>query len=188
MDSQDFAWLTADHWSAFERLFGARGACEGCWCMYHRLLAAEYKPNRGENNRAAMRALVERGAQPGILGFHEGQAVGWVSVSPREAFPRLDKSRVAKPFDDQSVWSVTCLFVVKEMRRKGVSVALLRAAIGFVKARGGRILEGYPIIPKKDSVPPVFAFPGLISAFHAAGFRTCAQRSETRALVRYDLG
>jgi len=77
--------------------------------------------------------------------------------------------------------------VEKSHRRKGVNVALLKAAIDFGKQRGAKILEGYPVEPKKNPMPDVFAFYGLASAFKKAGFKECLRRSETRPIMRYTI-
>src|SRR6266576_7255137 len=52
--------LTPDLWPALEDLFGAKGACNGCWCMYWRIGAAYGKRPR-EMNKAALREVVRRG-------------------------------------------------------------------------------------------------------------------------------
>lgn len=70
----------------------------------------------------------------------------------------------------------------------GLSVAMLRAAVDFVRDRGGQVVEGYPVEPKKDEMPAAFAWTGLASAFLKAGFRECARRSETRPIMRYEIG
>ena len=62
----------------------------------------------------------------------------------------LARSRVLKPIDATPVWSVTCLFVAKGHRKQGVSVALLRAAVEYVREQGGRAVEGYPVEPRQD--------------------------------------
>ena len=44
--------LTAELWPALEDLFGERGACNGCWCMYWRIGAA-YRKHAPAKNKAA---------------------------------------------------------------------------------------------------------------------------------------
>lgn len=132
-----------------------------------------------------MKAIVHSGEVPGILAYSEGRPIGWCSVAPRDAFPALDRSRVLKKIDEKPVWSIVCFFIAKDCRDKGLSTHLLDAAIQHVKKRGGKILEGYPVEPKKDKYPGVFAFTGFASAFKKAGFVECARRSETRPIMRY---
>ena len=99
---------TAERWAELETLFGARGACAGCWCMWWRENAAEWKARKGEGNRQALRALVEAGAVPGLLAYRAGVPVGWVSVGPREDFPRICASRALASVGGEGVWSVVC--------------------------------------------------------------------------------
>jgi GNAT superfamily N-acetyltransferase len=176
--------LTLDRWADFETLFGKNGACGGCWCMTWRLNRADFDRGKRGGNRAAIRALVKAGPPPGILGYLDGEPIGWCAVAPREAYPRLENSRVLKKVDDAPVWSVSCLFVRRDCRKQGVSVALLKAAVEFVRDMNGSIVEGYPIEPRTAEVPGVFAWTGLASAFLQAGFRECARRSDTRPIMR----
>jgi GNAT superfamily N-acetyltransferase len=179
--------LTRDRWADFETLFGERGACGGCWCMLWRLRRSEFERDKGAANKESMRRLVAAGEVPGVLAYAAAEPVGWCAVAPRECYPALERSRVLKKIDDAPVWSVSCLFVKKEHRQTGVSVQLLRAAIAHVKKRGGTAVEGYPVEPKSDRLPDVFAWTGLASAFKAAGFVECARRSETRPIMRFQI-
>ena len=176
--------VTRERWADVVALFGARGACGGCWCMYWRRAAAEYERGKGTGNRAALRRLVVAGKTPGLLAYSNAEPVGWCAVAPREAFPRLERARVLKPIDRRPVWSVVCLFVAKTHRRNGVSVALLEAAAEFATARGARILEGYPVEPRHGPLPDPFAWTGTASAFRAAGFGEAARGSPTRPIMR----
>jgi GNAT superfamily N-acetyltransferase len=177
--------VTPRRWDDFAKLFGSRGACGGCWCMWWRLTSAEFEKRKGAGNRRAMRTLVKSGRVPGLLAYRGREPVGWISVAPRDDFPRLATSRILKPVDDEPVWSVVCFFVAKEHRGQGVSVELLRAAIDFVRRKGGRMVEGYPVEPRKKRAPAVFVYTGLAAAYRQAGFRECARRSATRPIMRY---
>jgi len=59
----------AERWSDLERLFGARGACGGCWCMWYRLQRAEYERKKGAGNRAALRRLLGTGEPAGVIAY-----------------------------------------------------------------------------------------------------------------------
>ena len=183
----EFHPLTPPYWSDFEQLFGPRGACGGCWCMWWRLRHSVFEKQKGEANRQAMKQIVDSGKIPGILAYLEGQPVGWCSVAPREDFPRLDRSRILKRIDNQPVWSVVCFFVAKPYRRQGLTIRLLKAAVQYVKEQGGTILEGYPMQPKQGKLPDAFAWTGLASAFRQAGFREVHRGSPTRPIFRYFL-
>ena len=179
-----FKPLTPVRWGDLERLFGKRGACGGCWCMYWRLSRPEFEKRKGEGNRRAFKALVARGAARGVIAYHGSEPVAWCAVGPRDDFPRLARSRVLSPVDDQPVWSVTCFFVARPHRRRGLSVGLLTAAAGMAGRSGARLLEGYPQEPRGASMPDAFAWTGLSGAFRRAGFEECARRSPTRPIMR----
>ena len=184
----EFHPLTPDRWSDFERLFGDNGACGGCWCMWFRRTNKEFEAAKGAGNRAAMKALVEAGEEPGILAYVDGEPAGWCALAPRESYGRLARSRVLKPVDETPVWSAVCFFVGKRFRGRGLTIGLLEAAAGQVRSRGGAVLEGYPVEPRQKKAPPVFMYHGLASAFTRAGFTEVARRSETRPIMRREFG
>ena len=125
-----------------------------------------------------MHSLVLTGEVPGIIGYAGSTPVGWCSIGPRAGFPGLARSRVLRSLDDTPVWSITCLLVDKNHRRRGVSVALLRAAIEHAASRGATVVEGYPVTPKSGSVPDVFAWTGVARAFIRAGFSEAGPSAE----------
>ncbi len=177
--------LTKNRWKDFEKLFGERGACGGCWCMYWREKNSEFKKKKGKGNKRAMKALVNKNKTVGILAYLNNKAVGWCSVSPREDFIRLENSKVLSPVDDKPVWSVSCFFIDKEYRQQGLSTELLKGAIDFAKKKGAKILEGYPVVPYSEKIPAAFAWTGFSSAFEKAGFHEVARRSKNRPIMRY---
>jgi GNAT superfamily N-acetyltransferase len=179
----EFLPATIERWKDLEGLFGANGACGGCWCMSWRIPRAEFNRNKGEANRSSLRELVERGPAPGVLAYDEGRAVGWCAVAPREAYPALDRSRLFQPVDAQAVWSISCLFVAKSYRRQGLSAQLLEAATRFAGTQGATIVEGYPQVVKKR-LPDVFVWTGLEQSFVRAGFTEVARRSPNRPILR----
>ena len=152
--------------------------------MWWRLKRSTFNEQKGKKNKAAFKAVVDSGDAPGILAYANGTAIGWCAVAPRETYPALERSRVLKRIDDQPVWSIVCLFIARPYRRKGVSVELVKAASDYVRQRGGKIVEGYPVEPRKDEMPDAFAWTGLASAFLKAGFVERARRSETRPIMR----
>ena len=181
----EFYPLTVKRWTDFEKLFGKSGACGGCWCMWWRLKRSEFERQKGEENRKAIKRIVDSGEVPGILAYANGQPVAWCSVAPREAYPTLERSRILKRVDEKPVWSIVCFFTAKPFRGKGITLKLLRAAIKCVDKHGGKIVEGYPVEPKGRRMSDAFAYTGLASTFRKAGFVEVARRSERRPIMRY---
>ncbi len=177
--------LSAARWPDVEKLFGERGACGGCWCMWWRMKRSEFEKGKGEGNKKLFKKIVTSGETPGLLAYAQREPVAWCAIAPREVYTTVERSRVLRRVDDQPVWSVVCFFVAKPYRRHGVTVQLLRAATDYARRRGARIVEGYPIEPRKGRMPDAFAWTGLAAAFRKAGFVEAARRSKTRPIMRY---
>ncbi len=177
--------LTPKRWPDFEKLFGPRGACAGCWCMYWRLAHSQFEKQKGLKNKKAFKKIVESGTNPGLIAYADGGPVGWCAVAPREAYLKLQGSRTLAKVDDQPVWSVVCFYIAKGYRRRGMTETLLREAVEYARKRGAKIIEGYPVAPKTDRMPDVFAWTGFETAFRKAGFKEVARRSPTRPIMRY---
>jgi len=178
--------LSRKNWAQFVELFGERGACGNCWCMYFRLKKDEFVAGKQDDgNKNSMKELVWEGAPTGVLGMYEGQAVGWCAFAPREDTPKLANSRVHKPIDDEKVWSITCFFIHKEFRRMGLSVAMLKGITDYARKQKIKIIEAYPTIPTQPALPDSFAWIGLYKSFERAGFKIVDRTSKNRPMVRY---
>lgn len=176
--------LTPSRWRDLEKLFGQRGACGGCWCMWWRLAGRDFSRGKGAGNRTEFRRLVAMGPPPGLLAYVDGEPVGWCAFAPREQYARLKRSRVLKPIDDRPAWSVTCFYVARPHRGRGVTVRLLRAAAAHARKRGARILEGYPTDTRGRRSADVWVYTGLLPAFRKAGFQEVARCSRSRPIMR----
>jgi predicted GNAT family acetyltransferase len=179
--------LTKENWEDFLSVMGPRGGDAGCFCMFNRMTGREFGLHQGEPNRELMRGIVESGEVPGLIGYEGAVPVGWVSVAPREVFGRLQRSPVAKPLDDRDAWAVTCFVIPKQHRGRGVAVAMLEGAVAYAKEKGATVIEGYPVEPRHDRMPDIWAWMGLASMFREAGFTEVARRSETRPFMRREL-
>ncbi len=183
-----FKPLNIDQWDDFVSLFGERGACVGCWCMLWRLTRKQYESQKGGGNKLAMKAIVDSGEVPGVLAYHNTEAIGWCAIAPRSTYSFLSRSHILKPVDDRTYWSVACLFIDKSYRKKGASTDLLQAACEYAKSQGAELVEGYPVEPKSDKdIPPAFAWTGIPAAFIRAGFKEVVRRSPTRPIMRKEL-
>lgn len=119
--------LTPERWPDLEALFEARGCsvARGCWCMYYRVTGkgAYTRPSEAQRQLAhdALQALAAEDPPPGLIGYEGDTPVGWVSLGPREDFAKLRRSPAMKAVDDQPVWSIVCLVVPSEYRKRGVA-------------------------------------------------------------------
>jgi GNAT superfamily N-acetyltransferase len=188
---------TAELWPAFEDLFGSTGACNGCWCMYWRLGRAYWLRDRRANKRD-IRSIIERGPAPGLLAFEGDLAVGWAQLGPREQLPWLERNRrfaqpLAQPLaqslaqpGNTPLWCLSCFFVRRRYRMRGVSAALIAAALRYAKSGGAGVLEAYPVDVEQPAATQN-RFTGIASAFERAGFRAIARPSPSRPVMRHDL-
>jgi GNAT superfamily N-acetyltransferase len=153
--------------------------------MYWRL-GAGYRKRPRNKNKAAFHRIVKRGPPPGLLAFHGDQAVGWCQLTPRDALPWLSQARVAKPVDDVPVWSLSCFYIRRGYRGRGVMTALIAAAVKAARRSQAHALEAYPVdtaVPRSTTN----VYTGTASAFRRAGFKTVAFPAPSRLIMRHDL-
>jgi ribosomal protein S18 acetylase RimI-like enzyme len=159
--------------------------------MYYRRSGSVGKlpPNttRAQTNKAQLKALVDAGRPPGLIGYRGKVPVGWVSIGPREEFNKLARSPVMKPVDDQPVWSVICFVVPSQYRNQGVARALLAGAVAYAKKQGARLLEAYPVDRPGRSNDESMWF-GARSMYDKAGFCEVARRKPQRPVMRLKAG
>lgn len=155
--------------------------------MWWKLTRSGFEKKKGSANKQAMLKIVKSGGIPGILAYFKNQPIAWCAVAPREKYPLLERSRILKRVDEKPVWSIVCFFIARQYRRLGITVELLKFAIRYCKKQGAKIIEGYPVQPKKQNIPAVFAWTGFASAFQKAGFKEVARRSATRPIMRFKI-
>ena len=181
----DVLAVTPDLWPQLEDLFGKKGACNGCWCMYWRIGSAYHQRPR-EENRLALNAIVEKGPPPGLLAFEADVAVGWCQITPRADIRWIEGKRNLRGVDDAPVWSISCFYVGNKHRRRGVTRALIEAAVDYAAKAGAAVVEAYPV-DKTARKGTSNAFTGVASSFAKAGFAEVARRSPARPIMRKQL-
>lgn len=178
--------LTGETWDALSELFGRAGASNGCWCQYWRL-GPRYHERARELNRQELELEARQASPaPGLVAFEGQAAVGWCRVGPRAALPWLERARGLGAVDGVSVWSLPCFFVERKHRGRGVSGALIEAAVAFARDARAAALEAYPV---DTSVPSHTrnTFSGVAATFFAHGFTEVARRRPDRPIVRLPL-
>jgi len=177
--------LTPDLWPALEDLFGAKGASNGCWCMYWRIGGAYAKRPRAQN-REDLHRIVETGPPPGLVALDGERAVGWAQLTPRTDLRHMDRTRRYQRVDETPVWSISCFYVRTGWRRRGVATALIAAAVEAATAAGAPALEAYPV-DKPPGAALAGEYTGRVSTFARAGFREVARRTPTSPIMRREL-
>jgi GNAT superfamily N-acetyltransferase len=175
------------------RLFEHHGNPGYCWCMLWRLPTNTYRQLDSAGRKAALNSLVEAGIPTGILGFLDGEPVGWCSVAPRPTYQRLERSRTLRSLDDRRTWSVVCFYLQRKVRHQGLPVKLLQAAVKYAFSQGAEVVEGYPIERYQDEAgnwQPVasYRFMGSVATFEMAGFRQADVAGNRRIMRIYPSG
>ena len=189
----DIQPLTAERLADLAALFGQGGDPKWCWCSWYRVRSVDYATATPASNRRVITDAVETtaadGRSPGLVAYRDGEAVGWVSVGPRDDYDRLQHSRVLGPLDDRPVWSIVCFVVARKARGEGIARALLDAAVDYAREHGATLLEAYPVETDGGRVPAAQAFKGTMGMFESAGFEVVERRranaaSPERPIVR----
>ena len=164
--------VTPDRFDDFADIVNPSRRAYSCWCLSHRLRAADIRELGGDgpdDREKAMRALCEREYPPGVVTYLDGVAVGWCNIGPRSEIPRLVHSTLILPTDDLPVWSIICVVVRGGHRRKGVVGHLLEGAVAYAAANGAPAVEAHPVDPP-GRMDTTMAFVGTRSMFEKAGF------------------
>jgi GNAT superfamily N-acetyltransferase len=181
--------LTTDTWADFEAVMGTNGGARGCWCMHWRLSTEEWMAGKGEGNKAAMRRLAGRKTPPGVVAYQDDEPIAWCGFGDRSDYPRMERSSLLKPVDDEPVVSLTCLLVRKGRRGEGLLSELIAAVCAHLAETADvRTVEAYPVEPAEGRKAGADnAMTGIASAFRAAGFTEIARPRSDRPVMRYPL-
>ncbi len=160
----------------FERVALKQG---WCWCMHYqrprpvydsRLPRAERRPI----NKRDKKMLVRKGSSHAILVYDGETPVGWCQYGTADELPRIDAGRdykkVGRPNGMGKLWRITCFFVDRKYRRKGVAKLALKVALQSIQRKGGGIVEAYPVVSSPN--PVSYWCCGPPTMFQNEGFRT----------------
>ena len=184
--------ITASRFRDVEQLFLTDSIMRWCWDIWPRYDTRERRvlqaklapratrggrrppPSTAATNRELLRKLAARRRAPGLLAYLDSQPVGFLSLGPRTEMHRIDRSRTSPRVDDVPVWVVPCFFVHNKYRGRGITVALLQAAVEYAGKHGAPAVEGYPRAPGAR-VDDSTAFFGSVAQFRRAGYRVVAR-------------
>ena len=184
MDDLEIHPLTPERLPDLAALFGQGGDPKGCWCAFFRLRGVEFHNSTGDSNRKVLEEAVGTTAaedrSPGLVAYRDGEAIGWVSLGPRDDYQRLRHSKTLAPVDDKPVWSIVCFVVARKARGQGVASALLDAAMNYAREHGATLLEGYPVETDGKRIPSANVYKGTLGMFERAGFEVVQRRQFNR--------
>ncbi|HSJ28187.1 MAG TPA: GNAT family N-acetyltransferase [Acidimicrobiia bacterium] len=177
--------LGADTWDAYAALIERHnGVWGGCWCLaFH-----PDSPERGRSlagNRALKQRLVDEGEAHAALVFDGERAVGWCQYGSPEELPRITHRKeydalLVEPAD----YRLTCFFVDRDYRRRGVSAVAPQGALDLIAEAGGGVVEGYPSDVGDKKVSGSFLYNGTRSLFERAGFEYQRPKGKNHCVMR----
>ncbi|KAA9110961.1 GNAT family N-acetyltransferase [Microbacterium rhizomatis] len=182
---------TADRSDDAEHALTGGGDGASCRCQWWTITNAEFQAASVDDKAEMLRSEMRADPPPGLIAYVDGEAAGWIRVGPRDAQRRIARTRefadATQPWDDPSIWAVSCFVVRKEYRGIGLNARLLAAAVDFARAHGAATVEGYPIDTSVGKKSPNNLFRGVLSVFADAGFREVARPKPDRAIVALQL-
>lgn len=180
-------------WADLEAVFGTRGPASRCQCQRYKLQRREsFAQQTVEERQARLREQSDCGNPDsddtsGLVAYLDGEPVGWCAVEPRPVYPGLHHSPVPwvdrdEDRSDDSVWVVTCVLARAGYRRRGISKALIAAAVDHAREHGARVLEAYPMTT--GSAISEELHHGMIASYLEAGFVEIGRPTLRRAVVQ----
>jgi GNAT superfamily N-acetyltransferase len=164
--------LDESTWPDFARLVEKHnGVWGGCWCMgFH-----EEGVGRGRTasqNRSDKERRVLEGRAHAALVYDGSNAVGWCQFGPTGELPRIKHRREYQAtLTDLPDWRITCFFVDREYRGKGVTAKALEGALEEIARLGGGAVESYPEDVEGRTTSGSFLYNSALSIFERQGFQ-----------------
>jgi GNAT superfamily N-acetyltransferase len=183
---------TTARWDDVQHALTGGGDGASCQCIWPMLSNKDWNETTTPQRTEMLRAEIGEGPPPGIIAYVDGEAAGWIRIGPRTKQARIPRTRIIaaatpEPFDDDSVWAVTCFVVRREHRGSGLNLELLRAAVDYARESEARLIEGYPVDTGGEKQRSNELFHGTVGTFLAAGFTETAELKPGRTLVTLEL-
>jgi len=163
--------LGPDTWDDFAALAERHnGVWGGCWCTYfhpRRVLEnSDVEPGRPYKQR-----LVHQGRAHAALVFDGDRAVAWCEYGPPAELPNIyHRKEYEAGLVQAPDYRLTCFFVDRDYRRRGMASVALRGALQLIAQAGGGIVEGYPHDMQGKRTSSSFLYSGTRTMFEKAGF------------------
>ena len=164
--------LDSATWQGFADLVErSNGVWGGCWCMaFHSEGVGRDKSP--EQNREEKAGRVRDGRAHAALVFDGDACVGWCQFGSPDELPRIKHRRAYNDgLVDLPVWRITCFFVDRAYRGRGVASAALQGALDEIARLGGGTVESFPEDAEGRKVSGSFLHNATVSMFESRGFQ-----------------
>jgi GNAT superfamily N-acetyltransferase len=180
--------LGPDTWVAFAALAERHnGVWGGCWCTWFQTVPAE-KTRTAEGNRALKERLVRDGRAHAALVFDGDLAIGWCQFGPPAELPNIyHRKQYDATLDVTPDYRITCFFVDRNYRRKGVAGVALRGALELIAEAGGGIVEAYPHETPTKKTSASFLYSVTRTFFEEHGFAFVRPKGAKNTVMRIEV-
>jgi len=165
--------LSPATWDAFAGLAERHnGVWGGCWCTYFHLYPDPIEERREIGNREFKRRLVDAGRAHAALVFDGDVAVAWAEYGTVDELPNIHHRKDwEKGLTRRPDFRITCLFVDRDYRRKGMASVAVRGALALISAAGGGLVESYPHdLPPGKKTSASFLYNATRTMYEELGF------------------
>jgi len=165
--------LDESTWPDFVRLVEKHnGVWGGCWCLWFH----NTTPAPQEENKKLKHDLVCSGKAQAALVYDGEIAIGWCQFGRPEDLPRIKHQKTYTATVQESPdWRITCFFVDRDYRRKGVAAVALQGALDLIARRGGGLVESFPALMDGRKTSASFLYNATLSLFERMGFQRVCQ-------------
>lgn len=176
--------LDESTWPAFTNLVESNGGVwGGCWCISFHL---DPKGPKGQCKpyQETKEQLVRDGKAQAALVFEGDAAVGWCQFGRTPELPNI-KNRKNYEADLEGLleWRITCFYVGKAFRKRGVARVALFGALAEIAKLGGGTVEAYPFDVEGQKTSSSFLHGGTLRMFEREGFERVRMIGKTQWVV-----
>jgi GNAT superfamily N-acetyltransferase len=176
--------LNIDTWDAYEKLIVKHhGVWGGCWCLnFHD--KPKDRIRSFENNRLLKKYFVETNRAHAALVFHNNMCIGWCQYGSPNELTNIYHKKEVESKTELPDYRITCIFVDRDYRKKGISEFALKGALKLIKEAGGGIVESYPQDTKGMSVTSSFLYNSTRQIFENTGFKYIDTKGKNHCIMR----
>lgn len=177
--------LSTETWSDFEKLAEQHnGIWGGCWCTWFHQ-SETIKRSTPEGNKCLKKELVFNNRSHAALVFDGDQCIAWCQYGSPEELPAIYHKKEVEidgyQFPD---YRLTCIFVHKSYRRKGIAKVAVEGALKLIGESGGGVVEAYPQDTHAQQVSSSFLYNGTRSMFESLGFEFISSKGKNHTVMR----
>jgi hypothetical protein len=176
--------LSPETWQDFEQLAQKHnGVWGGCWCTsFHP--RSPLQGHSAEATKSYKKQLVDEDRAHAALVYDGDACVAWCQFGPPHELPKINHKKEVESKMSLPDWRITCIFVDRDQRKKGLSSVALNGALELIKISGGGVVESYPQDTQGRKINNSFLYNGTRHIFEQAGFTYAGEKGKNHCIMR----